>query len=282
MKHIKHILLLLSLIISTQIMTQNLLNGAEGIAYSTATKSYYVSNATDGKIIKVDENGIHSVLSSGLEVPMGVHLIDDKLYVASNEDPYGKINCININTGELINKVAISGALSLAHIDYDPQTGFLYLVNQYGKLHRINPETLENETIVTSADGLINGSQTVVVNQNKNEAYIFSWPSAFIRIVNLEDNTVTNGINPGTYKIIDCCNDAQGNVYFSSWSGNKIYQLNPDYQEAMGVPYSKPFDITGRPMKGWIMLEGDKCSSDDYFYWIEKARNFVLTLPKKK
>jgi len=55
-----------------------------------------------------------------------------------------------------------------------------------------------------------------------------------------------------------------------------------DYQEAMGVPYSKPFDITGRPMKGWIMLEGDKCSSDDYFYWIEKARNFVLTLPKKK
>ena len=47
------------------------------------------------------------------------------------------------------------------------------------------------------------------------------------------------------------------------------------YAEVMGLPYSKPFDITGRLMKGWAMVKGDKLSQSDYKYWILKAKEFV-------
>lgn len=75
-------------------------------------------------------------------------------------------------------------------------------------------------------------------------------------------------------------------------NGNMICGVHKDYlilrlsknkaDEAMGLPFSKPFDITGRPMKGWIMAKGDGFRNDEEFeYWLDYAREFVLTLPPK-
>jgi TfoX/Sxy family transcriptional regulator of competence genes len=48
-------------------------------------------------------------------------------------------------------------------------------------------------------------------------------------------------------------------------------------------PKIKLFDITGRPMKGWVMIEEDAFSSeDDLKDWLEKAKEYVKTLPLKK
>lgn len=52
--------------------------------------------------------------------------------------------------------------------------------------------------------------------------------------------------------------------------------------DALREPYVGEFDITGRPMKGWVLIgpeaiEGD----DDLAGWIDKALRFVRTLPPK-
>ena len=49
-----------------------------------------------------------------------------------------------------------------------------------------------------------------------------------------------------------------------------------------GGPHVKVFDITGKAMRGWVMvgpggLEGD----DDLRRWCEAAIKFVRTLPEK-
>jgi hypothetical protein len=43
----------------------------------------------------------------------------------------------------------------------------------------------------------------------------------------------------------------------------------------------RPFDITGRPMRGWVMVAGEELDDDALERWIERARGYVSTLPPK-
>jgi len=54
-------------------------------------------------------------------------------------------------------------------------------------------------------------------------------------------------------------------------------------QESLRLPYVKPFDITGRAMKGWIMIDYRGLESDDDLKtWLIKAKQFALSLPSKQ
>jgi TfoX/Sxy family transcriptional regulator of competence genes len=51
---------------------------------------------------------------------------------------------------------------------------------------------------------------------------------------------------------------------------------------ALDHPHAKPFDITGRPMKGWVMMaEEGFPQKADLKKWLTKARKFAETLPPK-
>ena len=60
-------------------------------------------------------------------------------------------------------------------------------------------------------------------------------------------------------------------------------RLGPDQaEEALPEPHVKEFDITGRPMKGWVMVEEAGVEDDDQLSgWIQRAMKFVGTLPAK-
>ena len=47
-------------------------------------------------------------------------------------------------------------------------------------------------------------------------------------------------------------------------------------------PHVKAFDITGKPMKDWILVEPERVEEENQLNdWIERAMKFVKTLPKK-
>lgn len=51
---------------------------------------------------------------------------------------------------------------------------------------------------------------------------------------------------------------------------------------ALKQTHCRPFDITGRAMKGWVMVAPEGFVDDDVLRdWLEKARAFVETLPAK-
>lgn len=62
-----------------------------------------------------------------------------------------------------------------------------------------------------------------------------------------------------------------------------VFRLHTeDAQSALNTKCFKPFDITGRPMKGWVMsVENTELETQELNDWIDKAYSFVLTLPPK-
>jgi TfoX/Sxy family transcriptional regulator of competence genes len=76
-------------------------------------------------------------------------------------------------------------------------------------------------------------------------------------------------------------------------NGNMVAGIHKDYYilrlgeknalAAHKLAKTKIFDITGRPMKGWIMAEKGAFPNDNNLKeWLNKAKKFVETLPAKK
>jgi TfoX/Sxy family transcriptional regulator of competence genes len=54
------------------------------------------------------------------------------------------------------------------------------------------------------------------------------------------------------------------------------------HEAAMAKPHTLPFDITGRAMRGWVMVSADGCAEDEALEaWVKRGINFALTLPSK-
>ena len=74
-----------------------------------------------------------------------------------------------------------------------------------------------------------------------------------------------------------------GNMLVGVWRDSLIVRLGPDEgDEALKEPHVNKFDITGRPMKGWVLVEREGVEGGEQLSgWIERATKFVKTLPAK-
>ncbi len=75
----------------------------------------------------------------------------------------------------------------------------------------------------------------------------------------------------------------KGNMYCGVWKEFLILRLGLDQAEqALLEPHVKPFDITGKAMKGWVMIEPEGVKEEAKLKdWLEKTHKFVNTLPAK-
>jgi TfoX/Sxy family transcriptional regulator of competence genes len=75
-----------------------------------------------------------------------------------------------------------------------------------------------------------------------------------------------------------------GNLLVGVWKDSLCVRLGPDQaEEALLEPHVEEFDITGRPMKGWVLVEPKRIEGDDQLAgWIQRAMKFVGTLPAKE
>jgi len=74
-----------------------------------------------------------------------------------------------------------------------------------------------------------------------------------------------------------------GNMLVGVWKEALIVRLGPELgAEALLDDHVKPMDITGTPMKGWIMVEPPGFGEDEQLQdWLGRALKFVSKLPKK-
>lgn len=74
-----------------------------------------------------------------------------------------------------------------------------------------------------------------------------------------------------------------GNMLVAVWQTSLIVRLgSAPAAAALQRPNVREFDVTGRPMKGWIMVEPDGLDADaDLAAWLDAAWSFVETLPRK-
>ena len=79
------------------------------------------------------------------------------------------------------------------------------------------------------------------------------------------------------------CNLLNGNMFYGVYKDFLILRLGESQSKnALEFPFVRPFDITGRPMKGWVMVEGEGFrSAQELEAWLNKAKGFAETLPSK-
>jgi TfoX/Sxy family transcriptional regulator of competence genes len=74
-----------------------------------------------------------------------------------------------------------------------------------------------------------------------------------------------------------------GNLLVGVWKDSLIARLGPEGgDEALKEAHVKEFDITGRSMKGWVLVAPEGVGGDDQLKgWVQRALEFVGTLPAK-
>ena len=54
-----------------------------------------------------------------------------------------------------------------------------------------------------------------------------------------------------------------GNMDCGILNNDLIVRVGPEhYEDSLKLPDTRKFDITGKPMKGWVMVSGDGCDSE--------------------
>ena len=74
-----------------------------------------------------------------------------------------------------------------------------------------------------------------------------------------------------------------GNLLVGVWRNSLCVRLGPEQAEkALSERSVKEFDITGKPMKGWVLVEPEGVGDDEELKaWIQRAVKFVGKLPGK-
>ena len=75
----------------------------------------------------------------------------------------------------------------------------------------------------------------------------------------------------------------RGNMACGVHGEELIVRVGRDgYEGALGQPHTRPFDMVGRPMAGWIMVapKGYEAESD-LRNWVRQGVEFALSLPAK-
>ena len=75
-----------------------------------------------------------------------------------------------------------------------------------------------------------------------------------------------------------------GNICFGIWQEYLIVRTDPATAVAqLQGEHVRPFDVTGRPMKGWLMVAKERWPTDSLLNeWLVTGRDFALTLPEKQ
>ncbi len=74
-----------------------------------------------------------------------------------------------------------------------------------------------------------------------------------------------------------------GNMLVGVWKDSLIVRLGPEEgEEALKELHVSEFNITGRAMKGWVLVEPEAVEGDGQVKsWIQRAVKFVGKLPGK-
>jgi TfoX/Sxy family transcriptional regulator of competence genes len=79
------------------------------------------------------------------------------------------------------------------------------------------------------------------------------------------------------------CFMLRGHMLVCVWNDALIVRVGLEsYAEALASPHVREFNVTGRPMTGWVLVEPEGIDLDRQLAeWVERAMSFVRTLPPK-
>jgi TfoX/Sxy family transcriptional regulator of competence genes len=74
-----------------------------------------------------------------------------------------------------------------------------------------------------------------------------------------------------------------GNMACGVNKDNLIVRVDPEKHDTLlKKAHAKPFDLTGKPMKGWLLVEADGVKTEKQLSsWVKEGIELALSLPPK-
>ena len=75
----------------------------------------------------------------------------------------------------------------------------------------------------------------------------------------------------------------KGNMALGVHKDRLMVRVGPEgYADALGRPHCQSMDITGRPMRGFVIVRPEGlCSEEGLQEWVQEGLQFALSLPEK-
>jgi hypothetical protein len=75
----------------------------------------------------------------------------------------------------------------------------------------------------------------------------------------------------------------RGNMAFGIWRDHLVVRCGPTvYAACVARSGAREFDVTGKPMTGWLMVAPEGYEADaDFHDWLARGRDFAAGLPPK-
>ena len=226
-------------------LNPNLLNNPESVVYDSVYDRYLVSNCGDGNIIQIDQLGNQNYFSTELSYTLGLQIVGDTLFAASNEGEYSGVTGFLLSTSEIVFQVDISEKELLNDITYD-QAGNLFVTDcDANKIFKVQISDESYSTFVDSGVGYPNG---ILYDKPNNRLLVLNCllPNRPISAVSLDNATVTTIVETGINSIDGLTVDNNGDFYLSSWTTDEIYRYNESFTnppEIVSSGHTDPADI---------------------------------------
>ncbi len=232
MKHLFFTLLFFQVIIC---YTQNY-NSPESIDYDSLNSNYYISNSSNGQILKWDGNSLTIFTDNIGFGPHGIEIVNNTIFVCSGSNLLG----FDLEDGSQILDYNLNATFlnGITHSNQD-----LYISDFGDKiLYRYN-FLKNNIEIISTFEERPNG---VCFDEFNNRILVVCWGSnAPIYEVDLINNNHNTLLYSGLGNLDGIAIDDCGYFYVSAWSDNSIYRYSPNFQEVQLVVenLSHPADI---------------------------------------
>lgn len=107
------ILISFILFLSLSINAQNLIDGAESVAYHAPTKTYFVSSLMNNRVVKIDSQNNYSIFKDGI-IAFGNCIKGDTLFLSSGNS----VNGIDVYTGNILFNISVAGTIQFDGMTY--------------------------------------------------------------------------------------------------------------------------------------------------------------------
>jgi DNA-binding beta-propeller fold protein YncE len=205
---------------------QNLLNKPEHVAYDAANQRYLVTNYGNGKIISIDQAENQEVIIEGLTGCLGIHIVDTTIFVSAGTNIY----LFGLNTHTPLDTITPEVSNWLDGM-IDDGEGYLYAVENSGKIHRVNLADKSCEVIVNG--GLPAYPQDLAFDSENNRLIVACWEvSSSIISIDLNSNQISNLLPTSSGQYDGIVMDGQKSIYVTSWlNSGRVYKWSFPYND---------------------------------------------------